>query len=225
MTPLLVDFIHQCADLGADPDVVEAMLGKNPDAERDYYELLEEMSGSCIDAMGGFVYRLPVLSPDNCDAIAQAAASYDFTPNLQEQPDYRINEAMLEVVDKGLYDLLTEHMMPLLNAYCLIINSCPITKVESLQIAKYNPTETAGTGWHHDKVSDFTCVVSLNPDDFEGGGTGVRLAPNLSVDVAPLQKGYGLIFNGRSVQHRGLPVTAGERLLLVCWCSTTQEMP
>lgn len=220
MNKLLVDFIHHCAELGADPEVVCDLLAKHARVQEQYEATLQIMDEHAVAAMGGFVYELPIMSPENCDAIRLAATNYDFSPNLAEGEEYRINEAMLELVDKGLYDLLVEDMLPVLNAYCLMINSCPITEVKSLQIAKYSPDGTEGTGWHHDKDSDFTCVISLNPEDFEGGGTGIRLAPHATWDVPPLPKGHGLVFNGRSIQHRGLPVTKGERLLLVCWCST-----
>lgn len=222
MTPLLIEFIDYCAKLEADPLVVATLLAKNDDVHADYLAMLMDMDEGHVQAMGGFVYDLPMLSKVECDYIINCASHYDFTPNLEEGAEYRIEEAIIDRVDPELYAHLIDTLLPKLNAYCLVINSTPITKVDSLQIAKYRPDGTAGTGWHHDKTSDFTCVISLNPGEFEGGGTGVRLAPHATWNIAPLAKGNGLIFNGRSVQHRGLPVTKGERLLLVCWCSTRE---
>jgi len=224
MNKLLVGFIHLCAKLEANPDVVLALLasGEYEQTREEFGDTLDMMHSNAIETMGGFVYQMPILSPAACDSLVYIASSYDFAPNMDEGSEYRIEEAILDRVDTVLYQGLLRELMPTLNAYCLLINSTPITKIESLQLAKYRPEGTPGTGWHHDKTSDFTCVISLNPEAFEGGGTGIRLAPHASFDVPPLEKGWGLIFNGRSIQHRGLPVTSGERLLLVCWCSTRE---
>lgn len=221
MTPLLVDFIHQCAEREADPDDVEGMLLTNKEACNDYFDATNEMRHGMITTFAGNVYKLPVMSAQECDDIVAEAAGYSFAPNQAEGREYQIEEAMLEIVDPMLYRHLIRTLLPKLNAWCLMINSTPITKVESLQIAKYRPEGTQGTGWHHDRVSDFTCVISLDPRAFEGGGTGVRTSPHDWILVPPLGKGYGLVFNGKTIQHRGLPVTKGERLLLVCWASTS----
>jgi len=220
MTPLLLDFINRCAVLGSDPDQVLDMLEQDERISDAYYHELERLSANCYGAMGGNIFLTKLMTPVECDFLINCASHYDFAPNLEEGAEYRIEEAMLEVVDPECYESLKETLLPVLNAYCLMINSTPITKVVSFQIAKYRPEGTPGTGWHLDKESDFTAVISLNPENFEGGGTGFRMAPHATADVPPLMKGQAVMFNGRSVQHRGLPVTSGERLLLVCWCST-----
>jgi hypothetical protein len=220
MRKVLLDFIAQCAEEQADPERVRELLVANPSASVEYGTAQNLLLNGLVPTYGGPVYRLPILTEKQCDWILTCAESYDFTPNYEEAKDYRIEEAILETVDPELYLDLKVNLLPVLNAWCLMINSRPITKVESLQIALYRPEGTPGTGWHHDVVSDFTCVISLNPDEFEGGGTGIRNSPDNWVQLEPLQKGWGLVFDGRSVQHRGMSVTDGERLLLVCWCST-----
>jgi 2OG-Fe(II) oxygenase superfamily len=220
MTPVLLDFINRCAAEEADPDRILHLLEQDEHVSDAYYRELERLSANCYGAMGGNIFLTKLMTPAECDALLDNIAEYDFAPNLEEGVEYRIEEAVLETVDPGAYESLKEFLLPVLNAYCLMINSTPITKVVSFQIAKYRPEGTPGTGWHHDKESDFTAVISLNPENFEGGGTGFRMAPHATVDVPPLAKGQAVMFNGRSVQHRGLPVTSGERLLLVCWCST-----
>lgn len=223
MTPTLVDFIHHYSEMDADPETVAQLLAENLEAHQDYEAMLQLMAEYTLPTMGGFVYMVPVIPPHVCDNLIECAKNYDFTPNLLEEPDYRINEAVLSVVAPVLYETLVGPLSKILNAYCLMINQTEITSIESLQLAKYRPDGTAETKWHHDDASDFTCVISLNPESFEGGGTGVRVAPHATQDIPPLQKGWGLVFNGRSVQHRGLQVTSGERLLLVCWCSTREK--
>jgi hypothetical protein len=221
MNPALLNFINQCAEREADPDDVEGMLLTNKEACNAYFDATNEMRYGMTTTFAGNVYKLQMLSTQECEEIVSRAATYDFTPNPEEEREYQIEEAVIERVDPQLYTRLLNTLLPVLNAWCLIINSTPITRVESFQIARYRPDGTPGTGWHHDRKSDFTCVISLDPRAFEGGGTGVRTSPHDWILVPPLCKGYGLVFNGKSIQHRGLPVTKGERLLLVCWASTS----
>lgn len=220
MTPVLLDFINRCAAAEADPDQTLHLLEQDEGAKDAYYRELENLSETAVDAMGGNIFLTKLLTPLECDFLLNCASHYDFTPNLEEGAEYRIEEVVLEVVDVECYESLKETLLPVLNAYCLMINSTPITKVVSFQLAKYRPEGTPGTGWHHDRESDFTAVISLNPESFTGGGTGIRLTPHSTTELPPLMKGQAMMFNGRSIQHRGLPVTSGERLLLVCWCST-----
>lgn len=223
MTPILLEFVNKCAAEGADPERVLDLIEQDEQVSDAYYRELERLSYNGLSTMAGSVFTIPLMTPSECDALVDNIAEYDFAPNLEEGAEYRIEEAVLEKVDPGAYESLKEFLLPVLNAYCLMINSTPITKVISFQIAKYRPEGTPGTGWHHDKESDFTAVISLNPGAFVGGGTGIRMAPHATYDLPPLDKGWGLVFNGRCVQHRGLPVTKGERLLLVCWCSTKEK--
>lgn len=220
MTPVLLNFVNHCADVGADPDTVLLLANALDDQGEALDHELHRLIHTEQTTMGGSVYNAPLMTPTECEALLDNIAEYDFTPNLSEGAEYRIEEAILEVVDPGAYESLKEFLLPVLNAYCLMLFSTPITKVVSFQVAKYRPEGTPGTGWHHDTESDFTAVISLNPGKFEGGGTGIRVMPHSTVDIPPLPQGHGLMFNGRCIQHRGLPVTSGERLLLVCWCST-----
>ena len=219
MNQLLLDFVNRCAVLGADPDQVAAMLDADKEAYDAYTFELHELNRRAVHTLAGPVYRVPLLAPVECDFMLNAAAGYDYTPNPEEDKDYQIEEAMLAYVDPEMYEYLKGHLLPILNAYSLFLYSTPITKVESFQIAKYRQGHTPGTGWHADRVSDVTAVISLNPKGFKGGGTGVRVSPDELYELKPLPKGHALLFNGKMIQHRGLDVTEGERLLLVCWCS------
>ena len=219
MTPVLLEFINKCAAMEAGPDEVAEMLHAS-EAYPAYKRLLTRLYNDSVQTDAGQVYRMPILSTRYCDELVELSTLYNFNPNPEEEKDYQIEEVVLSTVDPEVYEALKKDLLPTLNAYCLLLYSTPITRVESMQIAKYRQEGTAGTGWHHDKVSDFTCVISLNPESFTGGGTGIRTSADTWDAVPPLPKGHGLIFNGRSIQHRGLPVTSGERLLLVCWCST-----
>lgn len=222
MKDVLIDFIERCADEQADPAKVREMLLAAPEAAQEYYAECRRLMEVGIQTFGGPVYNAPILAPSVCDKIVAAVADYPFSPNMSEEAEYRINEVVMRHVDPAGYEVLESLLMPTLNAYCLMLYSKPISRISSLQFAKYNVEGTRETKFHHDVESDFTCVISLNPEAFTGGGTGIRLSPDLEYNVPPLPKGYGLIFNGKAVHHRGLPVDSGERVLLVCWYSTAQ---
>ena len=61
-------------------------------------------------------------------------------------------------------------------------------------------------------------VVPLN-EDFDGGGTAFAGRGT----VAPQPAGTGLIFPSFTHLHKGLPVTSGDRYLLVFWLNGARE--
>ena len=66
--------------------------------------------------------------------------------------------------------------------------------------------------WHHDHSADITMVVPLNTGEYDGGGTEFW-----KKDSKPLPIGTALFFPSFHNLHRGLPVTSGDRYLLVFW--------
>lgn len=220
MTPLLLSFIERCGAEQADPDLVHRMLRLNQPLANEYLQKIREMDQNSVSCIGGNVFKLPFLSQEDCDALLLAAENYDFSSNPEEELPYQINEAILSQVDPEVFQYYYDKLFPLINAYSLFVYSTPITSIDTMQLAKYSPEGTPGTGWHHDKTSDVSVVISLNPGEFEGGGTELRLTPSQIKGLGPLPQGHGLFFNGKCVQHRGLPVTKGERMLLVIWCKT-----
>jgi len=222
MNKVLQDFIQKCADELAEPDDIIRMLAENDEAAKHYCAAIDMLLAGAVQTLAGNVYRVPILAPSVCDTLVEVAKDYPFSVNEMEDDDYRINEVVMRNVDPAGYGVLSELLMPILDAYCLLIFSKHLSHFASLQFARYTIDGTRSTKFHHDVESDFTCVISLNPENFTGGGTGIRKAPHLEVNLEPLPKGYGLVFNGKAVHHRGLPVESGERLLLVCWCSTEE---
>jgi len=219
MNLMLMEFIEKCAEIGADPDTVFEMLYVDDELRSVYDQTLRNLYLDAVDTKAGPVYKIPVLTPVQCNYFIDHARTKFFAPNTEEEIEYQINEHVMAETDEG-YRFVTSVLMPILNAYSLLIYSTPIKRIASVQFAKYSPDGTPGTGWHHDRASDVTCVVSLNPGEFEGGGTGIRTRPDSSDDVPPLNRGMALFFNGKAIQHRGLPVTSGTRLLLVIWMET-----
>jgi len=166
----------------------------------------------------GNAISIPLLDPRVCDDIVVRTASANFAPNMDEEPDYRINELVLAPGERSTMQLVRfaeEVIWPL---FTLLYGKAP-NSFSSIQIARYGAPGPVGTGWHHDEDSEATCTVSLNPGQFTGGGTALRPLGGFSapVCVPPLPQGHALLFNGRTTLHRGLDVTSGMRNLLVFW--------
>lgn len=215
LNPVLRGLLADAVAIEASPAEISVML-QDPEVRSAYEHALSTLGGSVRFTMAGPVYTIPMLSPEFCDEIVRRARGYTYDVNEEEGLAYQIDEAVLQEKDPELYDRLGE-LLPVLNVWSLLVYQRPVTRVSSFQIARYTPDGTDQTGFHHDKSSDITAVISLNPGEFEGGGTEVRVRPDLAELVPPLPKGSALFFNGKMIHHRGAQVTSGERYLLVCW--------
>ena len=163
-------------------------------------------------------FVVPVLSPAACEWILQRSKGYDFTENVEgELEDYRIPEAVLQEVDPKFYQHVGLALTNFLSPWFAMIWSAQPNKINSIQLAKYNPRERAGGNWHIDRDSDFTAVISLNPNSFVGGGTELADGPFNTVTIPPIPQGFALVFDGKRTPHQGLPVAEGDRDLLVVW--------
>lgn len=162
------------------------------------------------------VTSVPLLSAEFCDYILERADKLIYEPNPHEEQDYQIPEAVLAVKDPELHQMLYD-CLPGLNVWTLLKYQRGLTGISSIQLARYTPEETAGGNWHHDIDSDITFVVSLNPECYEGGGTEFRTSAAKAEFLPPLPKGYAVMFPGKLLMHRGVPVTKGRRDLLVFW--------
>lgn len=215
LNQVLRELLADAVSIEATPEDIRDMMS-NEQVRSAYEQVLSQLGGSVRFTMAGPVYTIPMLSPEFCDEIVRRARSYAYEANEAEGLDYQIDEAVLQEKDPELYDQLVE-LLPVLNVWSLLVYQRPVTRVSSFQIARYTPDGTNQTGFHHDKSSDITAVISLNPGEFEGGGTEIRVRPDLAELVPPLPKGSALFFNGKMIHHRGAKVTSGERYLLVCW--------
>lgn len=147
------------------------------------------------------------------------AAKESFEPNLAEESPYQIPELVLVGPAKEVADtILQERLVPIFQVFFGVTPD----EIVSAQLAWYTPDGVRGTDWHLDSDSDMTCVISLDPSMYTGGGTSIRpYGPcDESVDVPPVPAGSGLFFNGKYNFHKGLPVTSGDRILLVYWLKT-----
>lgn len=172
------------------------------------------------------VFSAPLLHPDVCDLLIQYIEENKdkFKPNIEEMPDYQINELVLSDVYPELYNSILEFAKnTLFLLYNLHWGKYPNT-VESIQLAQYEVTGTKKTGWHHDASSNMTGVVNLAPELYTGGGTDIRTSILSYEHIPPVPKGHVLIFNGNSTLHRGAEVESGVRNLLVFWITTDRKV-
>jgi hypothetical protein len=181
-----------------------------------YQQTMDGLTSGAVFTSAAPLYRLPLFTPEFCDHIIDRACSRPYEVNEEEEEPVQIPELVLSEKDPELYELLME-LMPELSVWTMLAYNTEIEEVGSIQLARYTPDSVAGGNWHHDKDSDVSFVVSLNPENFEGGGTEVRTSLTGSIIIPPLPKGWALMFPGRLVQHRGLSVTKGQRDLLVFW--------
>jgi hypothetical protein len=163
---------------------------------------------------------LPFLSPLYVDRLQAEvhSVSAGFAPNPLEDKAYQIPEWTTQDNCPQLFRALRELHDAALAPVWLLIQGRTADVYNTIQFAQYNPKGTAHGNWHHDEDSDQTTVVSLNPEQFSGGGTQLRTSATTYADVPPLDKGHALLFSGKTVLHRGLNVDAGTRNILVYWC-------
>lgn len=146
-----------------------------------------------------------------------------FTPNPLEDKAYQIPEWTTQDQCPQLFRALRELHDAALAPVWMLIQGRTADVYNTIQFAQYNPKGTSHGNWHHDEDSDQTTVVSLNPEQFSGGGTQLRTSATTYADVPPLGKGHALLFSGKTVLHRGLNVNAGTRNILVYWCEYRAE--
>jgi hypothetical protein len=178
--------------------------------------LTQMVANGRLPLIAGQAFALPVLSEAGCEAICAKSASYAYTPNDVEAAENRIAEAVLAETDPEYGGFLQSVLITGLAPWFLMVWGRLPSQMASLQIAHYNPDQHSETGFHIDQDSNFTAVISLNPGEFEGGGTSVADGLVGDFNIPPLPAGMALIFDGQRTLHRGLP-TAGNRKLLVVW--------
>lgn len=191
-----------------------------PRAERDAIAWLEQHRVPHTRA-----YTVPFLSPDFADRLQTEVYSMSegFTPNPLEDKAYQIPEWTTQDNCPQLFRVLRELHDAALAPVWMLIQGRTADVYNTIQFAQYNPKGTAHGNWHHDEDSDQTTVVSLNPEQFSGGGTQLRTSATTYAEVPPLEKGHALLFSGKTTLHRGLNVDAGTRNILVYWCEYRAE--
>lgn len=170
-----------------------------------------------VTCYGHGVYSFPYLAPEFCAALLAEAGQMNYAVNEDEALPVQIPELFLREVCPQLYQslaaLFNRYAVPL----CRVLLHVEPELVQSVQFAKYAPHNTPQGAWHRDEDSDVTLVVALS-NEHQGGGTEVSPPwPAEKFTVPQLPVGHAMLFMGRTILHQGLPVTKGERHLLVHW--------
>jgi len=209
-----INLIKQCAETCVTPEEVQEFMRPHT---LEWQQIKATLADGAVQCGGGTVYQVPLLSPQLCDWLVSRAEHHDFEPNDEEEKHVQIDESILKITDSEAYEIVLEQAFPLIHAWAMLIYQTLPVGISSIQMASYSPDKVYGGNWHHDRDSDMSVVVSLNPECFEGGGTRFRTSADTYVDIPPLPKGHAVIFPGKHLHHYGLPVTSGRRLLLVFW--------
>lgn len=158
------------------------------------------------------VYAMPLFTEKYCSILLDEVKRFGFQVNdeedeLRQMPELVLNHSLPEA-----YNALVEVTKSILNP---VFNELWKQAVNgfNIQVANYNPRDKRQGAWHHDFSADITVVVPLNTGGYEGGGTEFWGRGK----VEPIPTGHALIFPSLTHMHRGMPVTQGDRFLLVFW--------
>jgi hypothetical protein len=215
-TPELVSALRPLTLADQDRQAIREVWSKLPD---DTKATLGEIVTRCrLPLITQAAFAVPLLSTEACRHILDRSAGWTFSPNPEEEAAYQIPEAILCAADPELETTVRGWLADTLAPVCLAINGRLPDHYASIQVASYTPETRAESGIHIDYDADYTVVIALN-DDFEGGGTLLcdGLLGELSLPALPV--GSALIFTGRRLAHRGLPVTRGNRLIMTIWAN------
>lgn len=226
--PALLEIITCAKEVTDDPERLSELIEEDEEWLAAWAWARDLLLANRVTGLSGSVFGVPLLDPAYCDELVGHAerlgGEVGHEPNPTEGAAYQIPELVLSRVAPDLYAEV-QQLLPFLNVWFLLVYQLEVGGVSSIQFAKYEPNGTPHGNWHHDRDSDLTAVVSLAPELHLGGGTDIRLSPVDYVPVAPLPKGWALVFDGKHVQHRGRAVDAGVRHLLVFWLTAPQHVP
>lgn len=178
-----------------------------------------------VDKVGSDIYKINMLNAEYCSELVRKLQKYEFETNHDEDVLYQIPEVVIKFKDSSTYLEIEELFYAYIRKYFEALRFKKEFNINSIQFAKYSATGEINKGnWHYDEDSDSTLVVYLN-DDYEGGGT--QFKPNDNEDIVTVNNfniGDSIFFNGRVTPHKGLPVTKGDRYILVFWCTGLSEV-
>lgn len=161
------------------------------------------------------IYTIPAFTEEFCDFIIDEAESCNCW-TVDRHESYPTTDMILQTIGLGAtyHQILKKYFWELaVKAYKLEEKSWLDMNSENF-IARYHPYAQYHLSLHHD-ASQITTVVTLN-EDFEGGGT---YFPNQNAKLKG-KKGDVSIHPGQITHwHGGLPVEAGQRYIIVSFCT------
>lgn len=163
------------------------------------------------------VYSFPYLSAKFCKDLMLELDCMDYSVNEDEDEAAQIPELIFSHHCPSLHECLRALWHNAAIPLAKVLFGQDPDQLRVIQAAKYTVDNTPRGHWHTDSDSDVTMVVALT-NEHEGGGTVVHVGPFAEPVIVPqLPVGHAMFFNGKAMRHYGLPVTAGERNLLVHW--------
>jgi hypothetical protein len=163
------------------------------------------------------VYSFPYLSPEFCKDLMLELDCMDYVVNDAEPEEAQIPELVFKSHCLSLHECLRSLWYDAGVTLAKVLFGQDPQNLRVIQAAKYTPENTPRGHWHTDADSDVTMVVALT-NGHVGGGTMVHLGPlSPHIEIPQLPVGHAMFFNGKAMRHYGLPVTSGERNLLVHW--------
>lgn len=170
-----------------------------------------------ITPYGHGVYSFPYLSEAFCKDLMLELDCMEYAVNPDEPEEAQIPEVSFATECPVLYECLRSLWHNAGIPLAKVLMGQDPSVLRTIQAAQYTMVNTPRGHWHTDRDSDVTLVVALT-DAHQGGGTLVHTGPfEPNILVPQLPVGHGMFFNGKAHRHYGMPVTEGERNLLVHW--------
>lgn len=161
------------------------------------------------------IYTIPAFTEEFCDFIIDEAESCNCW-TVDRHESYPTTDMVLRTIGLGetYHEILKKYFWPLSAKIFKLEEESWLDMNSENFIARYHPYAQYHLSLHHD-ASQITTVVTLN-EDFEGGGT---YFPNQNAKLKG-KKGDVSIHPGQITHwHGGLPVEAGQRYIIVSFCS------
>ncbi len=161
------------------------------------------------------IYTIPCFTDLFCDYIIQEAEACNCW-TVDRHESYPTTDMVMETL--GLHEtyeaVLKEYVWPMA-AYLYKLEEPDWIDLHSENfIARYHPYAQYHLGLHHD-MSQITVVVTLNTEDFTGGGT---YFPNQQTSLKGLKGNISIHPGQITHRHGGLPVLTGQRYIIVSFC-------
>lgn len=172
---------------------------------------------SVVTHYGHGVYSFPYLSEVFCRDLMLELDCMTYAVNDEESEEAQIPEVTFATECPVLYECLRSLWHNAGIPMAKVLMGIDPSELRTVQAAQYTVENTPRGNWHTDRDSDVTLVVALT-GTHTGGGTLVHTGPfEPNILVPQLPVGHGMFFNGKAHRHYGMPVTEGERNLLVHW--------
>lgn len=171
----------------------------------------------CMTKHADGVYSFKLLNEKYCKDLLDEVRRVEYKVNEDEPYAAQIPEVVLKDRMPEMFEAMKKMFFEVVEPLSVIAYGVAPETLHTAQVAKYDVGNTSMGNWHIDRDSDVTLTVALS-DTHKGGGTVIKMYGDGEEVVIPqLPIGHALLFRGKNYMHKGLPVTDGDRNLLVFW--------